>query len=134
MIKYSLTKLNVEVYNQLKLFELCNPLLIDKGSPLARGEGEGLRNICAAHVGRTAEAEKSQLLQTTIKIRTLTQSFNLSINNINIFCLRIGRESRHTHHFTGYGNNKLRSLIDNQIIDFQPEIAGYAIMCGICRE
>lgn len=64
----------------------------------------------------------------------LTQSFNFSIHNVDMQCLRLFRKSRHTKDFSCYRHNHFRTVIDNYILDMEFEVIHRTINFRIGRE
>ena len=76
----------------------------------------------------------SLLFLCLIKIRLLTQSFNITIDDVNILSMRFFRQSWHTHNISHDNNNHLRAIVDDNVAHVKVEVLRDAVSLWVCRE
>ena len=64
----------------------------------------------------------------------LAESFNIAINDVDISCLRVFRQSWHTHDVAHDDNDHLCSVVDDYVADVEVEVFSNAVCFWICRE
>ena len=64
----------------------------------------------------------------------LAQPFNHAVHDVDTFCLRVFRQSRHAHDLAHDDNDHLCTVVDDDVAHFQLEILGYPVGFRIGRE